>query len=117
MQNFYIEACLSKDGDHILVDKRGNFDDFHWGWESPGNQLRGHFLGHWLSAAAYMYAETGDIRKPESILQREYGQEYKVVRWKQSHYRTTHQPANIRFVPLYEVADERYTLYFPVRRE
>ena len=60
LQNFYIEACLSKDGDHILVDKRGNFDDFHWGWESPGNQLRGHFLGHWLSAAAYMYAETGD---------------------------------------------------------
>jgi DUF1680 family protein len=31
----------------------------HGGWEAPGCQLRGHFLGHWLSAAA-MYAAQGD---------------------------------------------------------
>lgn len=32
----------------------------HGGWESPVCQLRGHFLGHWLSAAAIHYFETGD---------------------------------------------------------
>lgn len=32
----------------------------HWGWESPTCQVRGHFLGHWLSAAARLYASTGD---------------------------------------------------------
>lgn len=30
------------------------------GWEDPSCQLRGHFLGHWLSAAAMHYHETGD---------------------------------------------------------
>ena len=35
-------------------------DDMHWGWESPTCQVRGHFLGHWLSAAARICATTGD---------------------------------------------------------
>jgi hypothetical protein len=30
------------------------------GWESPTCQVRGHFLGHWLSAAARYWAKTGD---------------------------------------------------------
>lgn len=30
------------------------------GWEDPSCQLRGHFLGHWLSAAAIRYHENGD---------------------------------------------------------
>ncbi|MDO5154694.1 MAG: glycoside hydrolase family 127 protein [Eubacteriales bacterium] len=30
------------------------------GWEDPSCQLRGHFLGHWLSAAAMHYHEVGD---------------------------------------------------------
>ncbi len=34
--------------------------DIHGGWEFPVCQLRGHFLGHWLSAAALEYARTGD---------------------------------------------------------
>ncbi len=34
--------------------------DAHTGWESPVCQLRGHFLGHWLSAAAIHYGATGD---------------------------------------------------------
>lgn len=34
--------------------------DAHTGWESPVCQLRGHFLGHWLSAAALHYDVTGD---------------------------------------------------------
>lgn len=31
------------------------------GWESSTCQLRGHFLGHYLSAAAMYYNQTGDI--------------------------------------------------------
>ncbi len=34
--------------------------DIHGGWEFPVCQLRGHFLGHWLSAAALEYDRTGD---------------------------------------------------------
>jgi DUF1680 family protein len=34
----------------------------HGGWESPGCQIRGHFLGHWLSAAARIFASTGDAQ-------------------------------------------------------
>jgi hypothetical protein len=30
------------------------------GWESPDCGLRGHFVGHYLSACAQMYASTGD---------------------------------------------------------
>lgn len=59
LQNFYYEAGIAKTG-HIMLNKDKNYEDFYWGWESPTNQLRGHFLGHWLSAAAYLYAETGD---------------------------------------------------------
>jgi len=32
----------------------------HWGWESPTSEVRGHFLGHWLSAAARIYRATDD---------------------------------------------------------
>ncbi len=34
--------------------------EIHGGWESPLCELRGHFLGHWLSAAAMHYEATGD---------------------------------------------------------
>src|SRR5581483_4477259 len=30
------------------------------GWEKPDCELRGHFVGHFLSACALMYASTGD---------------------------------------------------------
>ena len=30
------------------------------GWEAPRAELRGHFVGHYLSAAAMLYAATGD---------------------------------------------------------
>jgi hypothetical protein len=30
------------------------------GWEAPTCELRGHFVGHYLSACALMYASTGD---------------------------------------------------------
>ena len=32
------------------------------GWEAPNIELRGHSLGHYLSACALMYASTGDER-------------------------------------------------------
>ena len=52
LQNYYLEAGL--------WHTRQKPDGCHWGWESPTCQLRGHFLGHWLSAAAKIYAATGD---------------------------------------------------------
>jgi len=30
------------------------------GWEAPGAELRGHFVGHYLSACALLYTATGD---------------------------------------------------------
>ncbi|MCJ7738077.1 MAG: glycoside hydrolase family 127 protein, partial [Anaerolineae bacterium] len=62
LQNFYLEAGLLRG--ILRATSHGDpdvGDDWHWGWESPTCQLRGHFLGHWLSAAARMYATTGDI--------------------------------------------------------
>ena len=52
LQNFYQEAGLHQNF--------GSKSMAHGGWEDPTCQLRGHFLGHWLSAAAMRYFETGD---------------------------------------------------------
>lgn len=35
-------------------------ENIHWGWDSPTSEIRGTFAGHWLSAAAMIYAETKD---------------------------------------------------------
>ena len=35
-------------------------EGIHGGWESPTCQLRGHFTGHWLSAAALIWHAAGD---------------------------------------------------------
>lgn len=50
LQNYYIEAGIIIPGLTFI----GNPENakLHWGWESTNCQLRGHFLGHWLSAAA-----------------------------------------------------------------
>ena len=53
LQNFLLEAGLWSPPQKPA--------DCHWGWESPTSQVRGHFLGHWLSGAASIYAETGDM--------------------------------------------------------
>ncbi len=58
LQNFYWEAGLRQIHNWIELNLKPT--DFHWGWESPTSQIRGHFLGHWLSAAARIYAATGD---------------------------------------------------------
>jgi DUF1680 family protein len=52
LQNHYLEAGL--------WGPVGHLGDIHWGCEAPTCQLRGHFLGHWLSAAASLAANTGD---------------------------------------------------------
>jgi len=54
---------------HEAVNTRGRMG--HGGWEAPGCQLRGHFLGHWLSAAARIYATSGWLpikRKADGIV-------------------------------------------------
>ena len=49
LQNHYQEAGLTS-------SLYGSIEDPHGGWEAPTCQLRGHFLGHWLSAAAKIVA-------------------------------------------------------------
>ena len=56
LQNFYLEAGIIPEGCQVIPDPDGV--KMHWGWEAPSCQLRGHFLGHWLSAAATL-AEDG----------------------------------------------------------
>ena len=51
MFNFNLEAGR---------DSTTSLESMHGGWELPSCQLRGHFTGHWLSAAAMRYAATGD---------------------------------------------------------
>ena len=77
LQNYYLEAGL--------WHTRGKPDGIHWGWEAPTCQVRGHFLGHWLSAAARIWASTGDAEvkaKADHIVaelgrcQREHGGEW-----------------------------------------
>lgn len=58
LQNFYLEAGIILPGHQVLEDP--DTDDIFWGWEAPTCQLRGHFLGHWLSAAACIYANDQD---------------------------------------------------------
>ncbi len=61
LQNFYHEAGLWNPRFRNSAwggTSRG--DDIHWGWETPTSQVRGHFFGHWLSAAAHIYASTGN---------------------------------------------------------
>lgn len=50
--NFNLEAGRDTSASEI--------EGMHGGWEFPTCQLRGHFLGHWLSAAAIHYHATGD---------------------------------------------------------
>ena len=60
LQNFYLEAGIIPEGGQVINEPEKA--KMHWGWEAPSCQLRGHFLGHWLSAAATLCAAGG---KPE----------------------------------------------------
>jgi uncharacterized protein len=46
--NFRVTAGLPSDADPL------------GGWEDPKGELRGHYVGHYLSACAMLYASTGD---------------------------------------------------------
>ncbi|HET6484869.1 MAG TPA: beta-L-arabinofuranosidase domain-containing protein [Spirochaetia bacterium] len=48
----YLEAGLIK----INYKPEG----IHWGWDAPTSEIRGTVVGHWLSAAARLWEETGD---------------------------------------------------------
>jgi DUF1680 family protein len=62
LQNFFIEAGLASFRLRNSLHGISNAgDDLHWGWETHSCQLRGHFLGHWLSAAAQIWASQGDF--------------------------------------------------------
>ena len=50
--NFNLEAGRDT-SDNVI-------EGMHGGWEFPTCQLRGHFLGHWLSATAMRYHAVGD---------------------------------------------------------
>ncbi|QTE30961.1 beta-L-arabinofuranosidase domain-containing protein [Pengzhenrongella sicca] len=63
LQNHLTEAGIGDQAWHLHPSAGGAADrglDRHWGWETPGSLLRGHFTGHWLSAAAREVAVTGD---------------------------------------------------------
>jgi uncharacterized protein len=51
LQNYLLEAG-------VRIDTP--YEQMHQGWEAPYCQLRGHFAGHWLSAAAHFAAVDHD---------------------------------------------------------
>jgi uncharacterized protein len=58
---------LSLDVDRLLYSFRVNAGlptavKPYGGWEEPKSEVRGHFVGHYLSACALMYASTGEER-------------------------------------------------------
>lgn len=59
LQNYYLEAGVIMPGLFTLEDPTKA--NLHWGWEAPTCQLRGHFLGHYMSAASAVVANDGDI--------------------------------------------------------
>jgi len=63
---------LSLDCDRLLYSFRVNANlptqaRPYGGWEAPSGELRGHSVGHYLSACALMYGSTGDARFKERV--------------------------------------------------
>lgn len=109
-------ATLNQEWTHneIVVE----FADRLWTEKLPGSSnlyamMEGPIV---LAAASDEVAIKGDVKHPNSFLQRELDQQYRTVRWVQSHYRTVNQNHMVRFKPLYEIADEAYTIYFPINK-
>ena len=55
---------------------------------------------------------SGNLEDPESILLPEQSHTYGAFVWTQNTYLTRKQKENFRMIPLYEVTDEKYTVYF-----
>jgi len=94
------------------------FADRLWTEPLPGSSDMYAFMeGPIVLAAADSEVQLkGDASRPSTFLQRELDQQYRTVRWTQSHYRTLGQQNMIRLKPLYEIADETYTIYFPISK-
>jgi len=58
LQNYYLEAGIILPGLQVVDDPADT--GLHWGWEAPVCQLRGHFLGHWMSAASKLITTEND---------------------------------------------------------
>ncbi len=58
LQNYYFEAGIIIPG--MMTVSEPEQANLHWGWEAPTCQLRGHFLGHYMSAAAAVAANEKD---------------------------------------------------------
>jgi DUF1680 family protein len=62
-----LKYMLGLDNDRLLHSFRLNAGlpsgaKPYGGWEKPDGELRGHTMGHYLSACAFMFAGTGDAR-------------------------------------------------------
>ncbi len=66
LQNFYLEAGITMPGLQVLDDP--SKCPLHWGWEAPTCQLRGHFLGHWISAASMSLASNKNRQLEAKLL-------------------------------------------------
>src|SRR5271157_4423875 len=63
---------LSLDPDRLLRSFRVNVGlptsaKPYGGWEAPDSEIRGHCLGHYLSACSLMFAGTGDPRFKQRV--------------------------------------------------
>lgn len=62
-----LEYLLMLDPDRLLYSFRVTANlstqgaQPYGGWEAPNVELRGHFVGHYMSATAMMYASTGNV--------------------------------------------------------
>jgi DUF1680 family protein len=66
------QYLLSLDASRLLYNFRVNVGlpadaKPYGGWEAPDCQLRGHAVGHYLSACSMMYASTGDPRFKQRV--------------------------------------------------
>ena len=54
----------------------------------------------------------GDFSDPKSFMVQQVEHTYETYPWSQNHYVTRNQFQNFHFMPLYEITDETYTVYF-----
>ena len=71
-QDLNLRYLLDLDADRLLHNFRVNSgipssSPPLGGWEAPSCGLRGHFVGHYLSACARMYASTGEATLCEQV--------------------------------------------------